>query len=108
MVEQWQQYPRQPSSTVVGDVRVLHDVGSPQLSNRRDLLVCLPPSYHHTDRHYPVLYLQDGQNLFDRATSFSGEWYVDETMQALAPEGTVSRRRSASCCHPRRNCSLGL
>jgi len=87
MVEQWQQYPRQPSSTVVGDVRVLHDVESPQLGNRRDLLVCLPPSYHHTDRHYPVLYLQDGQNLFDRATSFSGEWYVDKTMQALAPEG---------------------
>lgn len=87
MVEQWQQYPRGQDSTVVGDVRVLQGVESPQLGNRRDLIVCLPPSYHHTARRYPVLYLQDGQNLFDRATSFSGEWYVDETMQALAAEG---------------------
>jgi predicted alpha/beta superfamily hydrolase len=83
----WQLYHRQEWSTVVGDLRVLHDVQSPQLNNRRDLIACLPPSYHDTDRCYPVLYLQDGQNLFDSATSYSGEWYVDETVLALAPEG---------------------
>jgi predicted alpha/beta superfamily hydrolase len=87
MFEQWQPYHRQECSTVVGDVRVLYGLESPQLNNRRDLIVCLPPSYHRTDRHYPVLFLQDGQNLFDSATSYSGEWYIDETMQALAPEG---------------------
>jgi predicted alpha/beta superfamily hydrolase len=38
-------------------------------------------------RRYPVLYMHDGQNLFDQATSYSGEWHVDETMTALAREG---------------------
>ena len=73
--------------TVVGDLRVLPRVASPELGNRRDLLVCLPPSYATGERRYPVLYMQDGQNLFDAATSFSGEWRVDETMEALAAEG---------------------
>jgi predicted alpha/beta superfamily hydrolase len=74
--------------TVVGDLRVLPDARSPQLDNRRDVLVCLPPSYGEDGRRYPVLYMQDGQNLFDRATGFAGqEWQVDETMQALAQEG---------------------
>jgi predicted alpha/beta superfamily hydrolase len=71
----------------VGDLRVLPQVASPELGNRRDLLVHLPRSYACGERRYPVLYLQDGQNLFDAATSFSGEWRVDETMEALAEEG---------------------
>ncbi|MFN8373989.1 MAG: alpha/beta hydrolase-fold protein [Anaerolineae bacterium] len=73
--------------SIVGDVRVLDQVYSPQLHNRRDVLVYLPPSYWHSDRHYPVAYMHDGQNLFDRATSFVGEWEVDETMETLADEG---------------------
>lgn len=74
--------------TVVGDLRVLPDVWSPQLNNRRDVLVHLPPSYGQSSWHYPVLYMHDGQNLFDRATSFLGvEWGVDETMHALSPKG---------------------
>ncbi len=70
--------------TVVGTVRVLQQVCSPQLANRRDIVVYLPPSYMFSERRYPVLYMQDGQNLFDAATSYSGEWHVDETMEALA------------------------
>jgi predicted alpha/beta superfamily hydrolase len=74
--------------TVVGTVRVLPDFFSPQLDNQRDILVCLPASYAAGDRRYPVLYMHDGQNLFDRATGFAGqEWQVDETMQTLAQEG---------------------
>src|SRR5262245_44169188 len=74
--------------TVVGALRVWPDVLSPQLDNRRDVLVCLPPSYADGDRRYPVIYMQDGQNLFDRATGFAGqEWEVDETVQRLAKEG---------------------
>ena len=38
----------------------------------RDLTVYLPPSYGRSERHYPVLYLQDGQNLFDPKESFAG------------------------------------
>jgi predicted alpha/beta superfamily hydrolase len=50
--------------------------------------VYLPPSYHWSGRRYPVLYLQDGQNLFDAATAYGGvEWQVDETLEALSREG---------------------
>ena len=74
--------------TVVGNVLVLPQVHSPQLENTRDVIVYLPPTYVTTTRRYPVLYLQDGQNLFDSATSFAGvEWQVDETLEALSAEG---------------------
>ncbi|MFZ0547460.1 MAG: alpha/beta hydrolase-fold protein [Candidatus Promineifilaceae bacterium] len=65
-------------------MRGLH---SPQLNNNRDILVYLPPSYKQSNKQYPVLYMHDGQNLFDAVTSFAGEWQVDETMQNLSKEG---------------------
>jgi predicted alpha/beta superfamily hydrolase len=73
--------------SIVGEVLVTKDVYSPQLKNRRDVLVYLPPSYAKHSKRYPVIYMHDGQNLFDRATSFAGEWQVDETMELLASEG---------------------
>lgn len=84
----WQRYSdlHQPH-TVVGDLRVLPQVYSPQLENHRDVLVWLPPSYGSGERRYPVIYMHDGQNLFDAHTSYSGEWQVDETLTTLAPEG---------------------
>ncbi|HZN55971.1 MAG TPA: alpha/beta hydrolase-fold protein [Candidatus Polarisedimenticolaceae bacterium] len=72
---------------IVGTVKVLRDVHSPQLGNARDILVYLPPSYASANRTYPTLYMHDGQNLFDEATSFAGEWKVDETLESLAREG---------------------
>jgi predicted alpha/beta superfamily hydrolase len=56
------------------------------LPDDRDLIVYLPPGYDSNDsKRYPVLYLHDGQNLFDGATSFipGMEWRVDETAQSL-------------------------
>jgi predicted alpha/beta superfamily hydrolase len=53
----------------------------------RDLAVYLPPSYGTGDRRYPVLYLQDGQNLFDPAASFAGSWRVDLAMDRAAARG---------------------
>ncbi|GAB3384034.1 alpha/beta hydrolase [Lysobacter fragariae] len=50
----------------------------------RQLRVYLPPGYAEGMRRYPVLYMFDGQNLFDDATSYVGEWGVDESMDALA------------------------
>ncbi len=74
--------------TVSGVVRVLPDLYSPQLDNRRPVLVYLPPAYHtEKARRFPVIYMHDGQNLFDAATSFAGEWRVDETLNELAAEG---------------------
>lgn len=73
--------------TVVGELRLLKSLWSPQLRNLRDILVYLPPSYHFGDWRYPVIYMHDGQNLFDAHTSFAGEWQVDETMAQLGREG---------------------
>jgi predicted alpha/beta superfamily hydrolase len=57
----------------------------PALGRERRLRLCLPPSYEREpQRRYPVIYLHDAQNLFDDATSYAGEWGVDETLAALA------------------------
>ncbi|WP_082113295.1 alpha/beta hydrolase [Kordia jejudonensis] len=55
----------------------------PQLNTTRKIQVYLPPNYTKSDKTYPVLYMHDGQNVFDKATSYSGEWEVDETMNRL-------------------------
>jgi predicted alpha/beta superfamily hydrolase len=86
----WNRYPPEDDGlehTVVGDLRVLENVHSPQLGNSRNLFVYLPPSYGEGERRYPVLYMHDGQNLFDRATSFGEEWEVDRTMDAASRDG---------------------
>ena len=69
---------------IAGTVKVLKSVESRELGNARDILVYLPPSYPVANRTYPALYMHDGQNLFDPATSFAGEWGVDETLEALS------------------------
>jgi len=74
-------------SRVAGTVKVLRDVRSEELDNTRDILVYLPPSYPTANRTYPTLYMHDGQNLFDPATSFAGEWRVDDALEGLADEG---------------------
>lgn len=73
--------------TIVGTVRVLDQIYSPELGNRRDILVYLPPGYDASRQRYPVIYMHDGQNLFDQATSYNDEWQVDETMEALSRAG---------------------
>jgi alpha-glucosidase len=45
--------------------------------------IYLPPNYTETSKKYPVIYMHDAQNLFDNATSFLGEWEVDETLNKL-------------------------
>jgi predicted alpha/beta superfamily hydrolase len=70
--------------TAPGRLEVIPDVESRELGNRRDILVYLPSTYEKSDKPYPVLYMHDGQNLFDPATSFAGEWGVDSAL-ARAP-----------------------
>ena len=65
---------------------------SRNLRNKRDLIVYLPPGYNEQhSRTYPVLYLHDGQNLFDGATSFipGMDWHVGHTADHLIYEGRV-------------------
>lgn len=60
-------------SSVVGTLRIVPDFNFVQLGVRRGLRIWLPPGYATGSRRYPVLYMHDGQNLFDAATSFAGE-----------------------------------
>ena len=71
--------------TLTGNIKLHRAFRSRILGNRRDILVYLPPGYRRFSRkRYPVLYLHDGQNVFDAATSFAGvEWGVDETAERL-------------------------
>lgn len=76
------------SSTAADNVMVLTDsFYIPQLDRYRRVWLYLPPDYDTTDKHYPVCYMQDGQNVFDQATSFAGEWQVDETLNQLFAQG---------------------
>jgi len=74
-----------PDHTLTGNIQRHDNFPSKILSNKRDVLVYLPLGYRRTTtRRYPVLYLHDGQNVFDAATAFGGvEWRVDETAQEL-------------------------
>lgn len=70
--------------SLTGDIRY-HQVPSQVLHNDRGVWVYLPPSYQsHPEKSYPVLYVNDGQNVFERGTAFGGrEWQVDEAAQRL-------------------------
>lgn len=73
--------------TISANVQVLDsDMLMPQLGGRtRRIWVYLPTDYTtNTAQRYPVVYMHDAQNLFDVATSFSGEWGIDEAMNSLA------------------------
>jgi enterochelin esterase-like enzyme len=75
-----------------GQLRKHQQFRSRFLRNRRDLIVYLPPGYdEQPQRRFPVLYLQDGQNLFDGATSFvpGMDWHVGETADTVIAKGTV-------------------
>jgi predicted alpha/beta superfamily hydrolase len=66
----------------------LSGVASRQLRNRRDIDVYLPSSYDGGSRRYPVVYMQDGQNLSDPAQAFAGNtWQLPDALRALAENG---------------------
>nr|WP_306238086.1 alpha/beta hydrolase-fold protein [Ornithinimicrobium sp. HY1745] len=80
-------YPRR--RRVVGDLRFWRDVPLPGLDRRSDLYVWLPPGYdRNSSRRYPVIYLHDGANLFDRKTAFIGvTWSADRALMSLHEKG---------------------
>ena len=88
-VQQWSdQHPAaQAASTISGDVRLLE---IPEFLDGRQVRVWLPAEYTiNPHKKYPVLYMFDGQNVFDAATSFVGEWRVDETCEELIAQGKI-------------------
>jgi predicted alpha/beta superfamily hydrolase len=74
-----------PSTAGPGVHVLAQRLAMPGLGRERTLRLYLPPSYESAPtRRYPVIYMHDGQNLFDDATSYVGEWGVDETLDELA------------------------
>lgn len=71
----------------------MHEFPSRIFHNKRLLRVWVPPGYdllENSGKRYPVFYLNDGQNLFDSVTSFTGvEWQVDETADRLILAGAI-------------------
>ena len=73
------------STTAQPNIVVLKDsLEMPGLHRKRQIRIYLPPHYAESNKHYPVLYMHDAQNLFDVTTSYSGEWKVDETLNSLS------------------------
>jgi predicted alpha/beta superfamily hydrolase len=74
-----------------GTLVKVHNFSSPQLGNTRTLRIYLPPSYSQNPlKRYPVLYMHDGQNLFEASTAYGGvEWRVDETANDLMNNGQM-------------------
>ncbi|MDX2286581.1 MAG: alpha/beta hydrolase-fold protein [Bacteroidia bacterium] len=82
-IEAWADLAAQ-HSTALPQVQVLDSAfAMPQLGRSRRIWMYLPASYAHSGRSYPVLYMHDGQNLFDALTAYAGEWQVDETLARL-------------------------
>lgn len=81
----WEPYPTDGPTGVRLVVR--RRILSPELRNYRDVVVALPPSYDKGNDRYPVVYMQDGQNLFDPATSYAGHWRLLDTLANLGARG---------------------
>ncbi|MFN2395312.1 MAG: alpha/beta hydrolase-fold protein [Bacteroidales bacterium] len=76
------------NSTAAENVHIMsEDFYIPQLDRNRRIWIYLPPDYDQSGNNYPVIYMHDGQNLFDVQTAFLGEWEVDETFNDMASRG---------------------
>jgi predicted alpha/beta superfamily hydrolase len=86
-IEGWKDdFPDKPKpNTATAQVQVMDTAFfMPQLNRYRRIWVYLPRSYNQTKgKSYPVLYMQDGQNLFNEQTAPFGEWGVDECLDTL-------------------------
>jgi predicted alpha/beta superfamily hydrolase len=79
-------HPTPPAFVAAGSLLHFPEIRSRFLPQSHDVVVCLPPGYHdEPDRRYPVLYLHDGQNVFDDLplSPFGVQWGVDTTARAL-------------------------
>lgn len=68
-----------------GQIIVINNFYSPQLDKNKTIRIYLPADYSEHNNKYPVMYMQDGQNLFDEKTaSYNKEWNIDETLNKLS------------------------
>ena len=78
---------QEKKSTAAENVHIISEKFEiPQLSTTRRIWIYLPPNYKNSTKKYPVMYLHDGQNLFDDQTSYAGEWQIDETLNRMTKD----------------------
>lgn len=88
-IENWKNPEKKtiPKSTASSNVKRLDKTFTIEaLGRERNIWIYLPPDYEKTQKSYPVIYMQDGQNIFDNMTSYAGEWKVDELLNQLFEE----------------------
>ena len=69
---------------IIGNYDHVHDFYSIHTKSERDIIIWLPPSYKESIKSFPVLYIHDGQNVFNPSTAFTGyDWKIDETANYL-------------------------
>ncbi len=84
----WEDIGGNGQTTASSNVHILDtDFPIPQLNRTRRIWIYLPPDYHTSQKNYPVLYMQDGQNLFDQYFNSFGEWEIDESLNTLFSQG---------------------
>ncbi len=76
---------RPAAAEIQGNLRHIRKFPSKHLGNERNFTIWVPPDYEtDASRRYPVIYVQDGQNLFDPTTAFAGvDWQLDGTAEFL-------------------------
>ncbi len=82
-------FPDKPKlNTATAQVRIMDTAFIiPQLNRKRRIWIYLPKSYTYSKKSYPVLYMHDGQNLFNEQTAPFGEWGIDEALDSLSRKG---------------------
>jgi predicted alpha/beta superfamily hydrolase len=76
--------PEEKRHTASANVHIVSEkFDMPQLDRQRRIWIYLPTDYGSSNKKYPVIYMHDGQNLFDEYTSGYGEWGIDEIMDKL-------------------------
>jgi metallo-beta-lactamase class B len=90
-IDGWSQgKPKQIPHSANSQVQILDSAFYiPQLDRRRRIWIYLPKDYQASKTKYPVLYMHDGQNLFDDATSFAGEWGIDDALDSAKKQCIV-------------------
>jgi len=90
-INNWANSHKQISGQITGDVKYHKNLIGKNILTR-DIIVWLPPGYNSlTNKYYPVLYMQDGQNIFDPSTSSFGiDWQIDETSDSLIKAKSIN------------------
>jgi len=87
VIQQWAKGITKKNTASPNVIVLAHSFSLEPSIHDRTIRFYLPPDYNEATVSYPVIYMHDGQNLFDEKTAFSGEWKVDETLDKLFAEG---------------------